>query len=106
MASSTSIESARSSAYSEDLRWRIIWQQKALGYSCQEVAKNLCIDKSTVSRISHRFLLTGMVSKRKYPKEKAQRKITTPVQIFQLVLRRTGIFLEEIQKELQDVSEY
>ena len=45
-----SFEPSRSSAYSEDLRWRMVWQKEALGYTCTKIAENLCVDKSTVSR--------------------------------------------------------
>ena len=67
----TSIESARSSAYSEDIRWRMVWQTEAL----------------------------GRVTKRSYPKEKAHRKLTTPAQllILHLVCQTPGILLHEIQ---------
>lgn len=108
----TSCEKSRSSAYSEDLRWRIIWQRHGLGYTCQEVAKNLSIDKSTVSRVTRLFEATGDVKKRTYPSERAFRKITLPVQalIFQLVIEKPGIRLNEIQEDilntlLVDVSE-
>ena len=101
----TSIEKYRSSAYSDDLRWRIIWQREGLRYSCQQIADNLHVDKSTVSRITARFLASGTVSKTKYPKHRAYRKITLPVQllIFQLVIPKPGIYLEEIQDEIENV---
>ncbi len=101
----TSIEKHRTSAYSDDLRWRIIWQKEALGYSCQQIANNLHIDKSTVSRITTRFCTSGTVSKSKYPKCRAYRKITLPVQllIFELVITKPGIYLEELQDEIENI---
>ena len=98
----TSCEKWRSSAYSKDLRWRIIWQRHALGFTCQKVAENLSIDKSTVSRITQLFATTGDVSKKPYPNERAYRKLTLPAQflIFQLVIDKPGIRLKEIQDEL------
>ena len=101
----TSCEKLRSSAYSEDLRWRVIWQRYALGCSRQEVAGNLSIDKSTVSRTTTLFNTSGTVSKKSYPSERAYRKITLPVQllIFKLVIEKPGIRLREIQEELLDV---
>jgi DNA invertase Pin-like site-specific DNA recombinase len=46
-----SCEPSHSSAYSEDLQWRIVWQTEALSMTYDKVAQNLGIDKSTVSRI-------------------------------------------------------
>ncbi len=80
----------------------MIWQRYALGCSCQEVAKNLSIDKPTVSRISQLFDTSGSVSKKSYSSDRAHRKITLPTQllIFQLVMEKPGIRLREIQEEL------
>ena len=47
----TSCEPSRSSAYSEDLRWRIVWQGEALNCKPSMIAKNLSIDESTVRRV-------------------------------------------------------
>ena len=104
---SSSFEKSRSSAYSEDLRWRMVWQREALGYTYAKIAENLCVDKSTVSRTLNFFLTTGSVSKRPYPKERAFRKLTDPAQllIFRLCLSRPGIYLREIRDELLSVLE-
>ena len=40
----TSCESKRSSAYSEDLRWHMVYQKEGMGLSYTEVAKNLSVD--------------------------------------------------------------
>ena len=47
-----SCEQGRCSAYSEDLRWRIVWQKLALGLDNKSIASNLCIDPFTVHRIA------------------------------------------------------
>ena len=101
----TSCEPLRSSAYSEDMRWRIVWQNKALGVSCSEIAINLNIDISTVKRVLHIFATTGDVCKRPYPSERAYKKINEPVQhfILYLVLGRPGIYLREIVSEVSTV---
>ena len=101
----TSCEPHRTRAYDNDLRWRIIWQTEGLQYSTQQVAKNLNIDKSTVSRVRNRFVTTGTVLKNIYPKEQAIRILTTPVQllILTLVMQRPGIYLREIQSKLEDM---
>jgi transposase len=63
----TSCESIRSSAYSEDLRWRIIYQRRN-GISYTEVAKNLSVDLSTVKRVVKLFQDAGNVTKKRYDK--------------------------------------
>ena len=56
----TCCESKRSSTYSEDLRWCMVYQ-KGMGHSYTEVAKNLSVDQSTVKRVVN----TGNVNKKK-----------------------------------------
>ena len=97
-----SCESKRSSAYGEDLRWRIVWQKEALRYSDAVIAQNLNIDKSTVYRVLQLFFNTGTVSKHQYPKDKSTRKLTDPAQllVLHLAMEKPGIKLQEIQEEL------
>ena len=56
-----SIESARSKAYSSDLRWRMVYQRCVLGLSYTEVAQQLNVDPTTVSRTVQLFEETGTV---------------------------------------------
>ena len=104
-ANMTSCEPLRSSAYSEDMRWRIVWQSQGLGIPCKDIATNLNIDISTVKRVVCLFSNTGDVCKRPYPSERAYRKINETVQhfILYLVLGRPGIYLREIVSELSAV---
>ena len=81
-----SCEPHRSSAYSDDIRWRIVWQRHALGHTHQAIATNLNVDVSTVRQILDIFSATGTVSKKAYPAERAFRKISEPVQLFILHL--------------------
>ena len=101
MSTPTTCEPSRSSAYSEDIRWRVVWQSEALGYKPSEIASNLNIDASTVRRVIHIFLSTGTVNKRPY--QRACRVITEPVKlfIFTLLLQRPGILLREITSEVE-----
>ena len=100
----TSCEPRRTKAYSEDLRWRIVWQRESLGKSCKEVATNLGVDPATVSRIVTRFRETGHVQKKSHPPRRAFRKLTSGVEmaILHIVLQRPGIYLHEIVRELKD----
>lgn len=99
----TSSEAHRTSAYHEDLRWRIVWLKEALGLNHHEVAKNLGVDKSTVQRTLKIFKTTGKISKRTYPKERCARKLTLPAQllILHLLIQKPTMYLHEIQKELE-----
>lgn len=102
---SSSIESSRSSAYDEDLRWRIVYQSLGLELSCRKVASNLGVDPSTVSRVVQRFQCTGSVEKKAYNSLALPRKLTDTVKFFvlQLVMERPGIYLYEIQAEMEQV---
>ena len=109
----TSCESSRNSAcvYSNDIRWRLIWQT-ALRLPTRQVASNLSVDETTVRRVVRHFEATGSVDKKTYPSERSFRKISNPAQLFilHLVVDRPGIYLREIKNELQlqlgiDVSE-
>ena len=53
-----SYEPRRTNAYSEVLRWRMVWQREAL--ACQ-IASNLGVDISTVQRTVQLFLNSGSV---------------------------------------------
>lgn len=63
-----SCESKRSSAYSEDLQWRIIYQREGMGLSFDKIATNLNIDQSTARRVANLFSATGSVTKKSYDK--------------------------------------
>ena len=101
----TSCEPQRSSAYGEDMRWRIVWQSQALSIPCSEIATNLNVDISTVKRVLHIFATTGDVCKKPYPSERAYRKINEPVQhyILYLILSRPDVYLREIVSEVSTV---
>lgn len=98
----TSLESKRTRDYDEDLRWRMVWQSEVHELSHEDIAANLLVDRSTVTRIVNLFNATGSVSKKVYPCEKAFRKVTGPAQllILNLVIKNPGILLKEIQAEL------
>ena len=82
MASPTFCGSKCSSAYSEDLRWRIIWQWEALNLKYSEIAVNLCVSESTIRMIVQSFETNSDVSKNKYPLATAFRKITEPAEVY------------------------
>ena len=97
-----SCESSRSYAYSEDLRWKIVWQKLALNKKLKEIAS---VDESTVWRTIKLFELKGTVSKRPYPRRK-QKKMTDTVKllILNLIVDNPGIYLREVQDELYSLA--
>lgn len=81
----------------------MVWQWEALGHTYEQISKNLGVDSSTVQRTVALFNATGSVQKHAYPKERAFRKLTPITQLFilNLVLEKPGIYLHEIQRELE-----
>ena len=73
----TSCKKLHSSAYSKDLRWRIVWQRYGLQLDILKIAENLSVDKSTVSRVLHTFCSIGLVSKKAYPGSSSTQKNNT-----------------------------
>ena len=102
----TSCEPNRCRAYSDDLRWRIVYKRRALGLPYREIAANLCVDVSTVCRTVRLFERTGNVSKKKYNAANLPRKLTDFIQllIIQLVIQHVGINLTDIRRELLYLS--
>lgn len=50
-----------------------------IGLKLREVARNLCVDISTVHRVNRMFLITGAVSKKCYPTDRPTKKMTDDV---------------------------
>ena len=99
-----SCEPGRRKPYNEDLRWRMIWQKEVLGLKLREVAKNLCVDVSTVHRIVKNFHLTGTVSKRSYPRNKRPTKKMTDAVKLLTVIEESSVYLKEIQLKVQRLT--
>ena len=99
MSGKTSYEPRRTSASSDDLKWRMVWQCDTLGLKYSDVAANLGVDLATVCQTVTKFQETRVVQKKKYPSPRAYNKLTTPVEltIVHLVLERPGIILHEIR---------
>lgn len=81
----------------------MIWQHEVHGMILDEIAYNLCVHTSTVHRIVKQFNRTGQVCKKRYSNVNRPVKLTKSVQltILHLVLDKPGIYLREIQQELQ-----
>ena len=104
MATRSSCEPMRTSAYSEDIRWRMVWQREVQGLTLERVACNLSVAVSTLHRIVKKFEEMGSVSKKKYSvgNRHQLQKLTKAVQltVLHLILQRPSIYLWELQQEL------
>lgn len=98
----TSCENKRTKAYSDDLRWRMVYLTKALGKSYREAAADLRVDASTVCKTVAIFDDTGDVRPKDYPPNTGTAKLTEvdKLIILELAIERPGIYLREIQAEL------
>ena len=98
----TSCENNRTQAYSEDLRWRMIYRVMMLHESYRAVGVHLNVDSSTVWRTVSLFKETGNVCKRNYPANSGTQKLTEidKLIILEAVLDRPGIYLHEVKDKL------
>ena len=63
----TSAEPARTTSYSPDIGWRVVWQRIGMGLTFKEIATHLQIGVSTAHRVYTRYIDTGDVVARKQP---------------------------------------
>lgn len=98
----TTCEPHRTSPYSEDLRWRMVWQREIRGLKIKQVASNLGVDPATVSRVVSKFQLTGKVNNSLGSRVITYHTLTEPIQLIliDLLLSRPGIYLHEIASAL------
>lgn len=71
-----SCEQKRTTAYSNHLRWRMVYVVEMQHKSYRQVAMNLAVDLSTVCRTISLFNESGNVDKRKYPPNKGTTVLT------------------------------
>lgn len=94
-----SMEPHRTRAYSEDLKWRMVYQRLMLGFTYQQIAVNLSVDTSTVWRAVEKFQAEGTVST-KYCKGPQTLTDFQKFIIIQTVLEKPAAYLREICAEL------
>ena len=97
-ASGSSAEPHRTSPYSSDLRWRMVYQKELLGLTCRE---NLNVDASTVSRVVSRFYQRGDVDE--HPKSGRPTALTAYDEfvILENILTRPSTYLQEIVDDMK-----
>ena len=102
---SRSAEPGRRTAYSVDLRWRVMYQRLAKELSFEAIAQNLRILHSTTCRFYALFEATGDVEPSCHQKRKSVLKKLderTEVYAVGLLLERPTLFFEEVCQELQE----
>ena len=91
--------------YSEDFRWRIVFQHCLRGLSIRTVAEQNYVSQSTVERLVHRYKSTGdvrSVQEKHGPDTKLSEQ--DELIVLQLFLDKPGIYLREVQQELYDAA--
>lgn len=92
-------------AYSEDLRWRVIWLHFLQNKSVKDISKQLYLSESSIERYIHLFNRTGDIA------PKSQRHGPLPamrefekVILLQTLLNTPNLYLHEVQEELHDIT--
>ena len=93
------MESARSKAYSSDLRWRMVYQRCLMGLSYAEVGRRLNVHPTTVSRTVQLFEETGTVCSIQGYHENTHKKLSSrdELAIIEAVLDNPSMYLHEMQ---------
>lgn len=96
----TSAERARTTAYSPDIRWRMVWLRISLEMSIKSIAKRLQVGVATVYRILSRFESTGDV--RPTTRTTRYRKLDElhDLYVIGLVAENPGLYLEEMCQKM------
>ena len=76
----------RTSPYSKDFQWRMVWQKEVMGLKLKNVATNLSVDISTVWKVIKLFENTGSVVKRPYPKGRRTKKLTDVIKLLNVLI--------------------
>ena len=104
--SRTSAEPSRTTAYSPDIGWRIVWQKLGMDLTFRQIAERLQIAVGTAHRIFKRFLDTGDVSPIMC-KGKARPNLRKLDQYHELYILcmisdNPGLYLSEIRGKIYD----
>ena len=102
----TSIESARTRAYSPDIGWRIVWQRSGMGLTFKEIATRLQIGVGTAHRIYTRFVNTGDVASLQRCSRPNLRRLDDKLELFiiALICENPTLYLREICSKISEVT--
>ena len=93
-----SAEPGRTTAYSPDIGWRVVWQRLGMEYTYEQIGRWLQIAPSTAHRIFSRFKSTGDVAPREQPSRECLRKLDHhhELLIMVIVCENPCLYLREI----------
>ena len=93
-----SCEPERKSAYSSDLKYRMVWQRIAMELSVRKVAHSLSVSVGTVYNTCKLFEHTGSVDRQCKPNRVNTRKLShyDELVILGLLLDDPGLYLGEV----------
>jgi len=81
------------SAYSADMHWSMMYQCEGLGLPCRQVASNLNVDPSTVSRVVSGFNGARM-----------ELSVIDELVIMENILERPDMYLHELQSGIRQTT--
>ena len=99
-----SAEPTRRAPYSNDLRWRIVWQRIALGHGFKKIASNLNISVGTAYNIFKLFEATGEVDHKPQPKRERELDSHHEIYIVGMILDSPTLQLSEIASKVEEMS--
>ena len=99
-----SAEPMQRAPYSNDLRWRIVWQRIALDYGFQKIASNLNISVGTAYNIFKLFEATGEVDHKSQPKRDRKLDSHHEIYIIAMILHCPTLQLSEIASKVEEIS--
>ena len=91
-------EPGRRRSYSNDLRWRVVFQRKLQNLSYRTISENLTVAVSTVSRIIDRFDRTGDV------RPSIMLHSHEEFVLLQMVMEKPSVYLREFQYGLEEIT--
>ena len=101
-----SAEPGRTTAYSKDLRWRVIWQRLGMGLGYREIAHRLNISVGTAYNTFKLFEHTGSVEAKKARKRPELCKLDYHHQLYVigLVLDNPKLYLHEVCHHVKEIT--
>ena len=102
----TSAEPARTTAYSPDIGWRVVWQRIGMGLAFKEIAIRLQIGVGTAHRLYARYVDTGDVAPKMQPARPDARKLDNlhELYIIALVHENPALYLHEICAKIVEAT--
>ena len=102
----TSAEPSRTSAYSTDIGWRVVWQRIGMGLTYKEIAYRLQIAVGTAHRLFQMYESTGDVAPLKRAERYELRKLDNlhEIYIIGLICENPAIYLREVCGKIFEVT--